>query len=62
MENLIEHEGKKYRVMKDKTNLCEECDFLYNLKMCYGHIEVGFPDCVNDEVHFELVEETNLKE
>ena len=64
MENLIEHKGKKYRVVDDAPFDigCDICCFNDNTKMCGDHDSLGFPHCTVAECHFELVEETNPKE
>ena len=61
MENLIEHEGKKYRVVEGHETPCIMCAFRKK-RLCLTHATVGFPNCVVDDCHFELVEETNEKE
>ena len=64
MENLIEHEGKKYRVVEDGDKFaCDGCCFDSIGKGCLL-VDLGnttdFPDCVIDDCHFELV--TDQKE
>ena len=66
MENLIEHEGKKYRVVEDEDKFaCDGCCFDSIGEGCLL-VDLGageyFPNCVIDDCHFELVEETNQKE
>jgi hypothetical protein len=61
MENLIEHEGKKYRVVTEPVVTCH-CDFCAlndDIETCAYHEEKGFPTCTEPNCHFELVEETN---
>ena len=67
MENIIEHEGKKYREVPERPDGTGEygCHFC-----CWGNkdrISCDSPfspvwDCVAKLCHFELVEETNQKE
>jgi hypothetical protein len=62
MENLIEHEGKKYRVVQEPS--CKNCVFEKTLDVCrlIWRNATTFPDCSENDCHFELVEETNPKE
>ena len=64
MGNLIEHEGKKHKVVSDfgtnNANVCHQCS-CRNTDMCYRPHLYGFPHCINKDCHFELVEETNQK-
>ena len=67
MEKIIEHEGKKYRVVDDDISICMACCFFdddihWNWVMCRDHEKKGFPPCYINNCHFELVEETNQKE
>ena len=63
MKDLIEHGGKKYRVVEDDPiNDCEKCDLKFEHDLCEYHERFGFPDCFDLNCHFELVTETNQKE
>ena len=64
MENLIEYEGKKYRVVDDAPYECgcDTCCFDDDKDMCGYHHRHGFPRCTLTDCHFELVTETNQKE
>ena len=65
MKDLIEHKGKKYRVVKDSdieiTGVCFECCFKGTDMCLTHHTRYGFPHCINEDCHFKLVEETNQK-
>jgi hypothetical protein len=68
MENIIEHEGKKYRDVPDDGTMTDPCrGCCFNRKdgklVCVCPIDTGDTfDCVARDCHFELVEETNQKE